>query len=248
MPQPDPPPTVPLARGPLVTVRGLTYRVGRQGSVSVLLNRANFEIAPAERLALRGASGSGKSTLLHGLLGLTPAGADVEGRLTVAEPGGARSYDLRDPDAVAPLRGRVFALVPQRALASLDPVRRIGRQLAELVELYGRGEDPRTLLARVDLPPTCEDLVPGELSGGMARRVALAMALAGRPALILADEPTAGLDPLTRDRVLGEIDDVCSQLGAALLLATHSDVAAARLCARTIELRDGRMVEPSLVG
>lgn len=231
-----------MAKSPLLTVSALTCRTTSASNPrSSLLVDATFGLAAGERVALVGPSGAGKSTLLRCLLGLPPRGTVTSGRLEICRDR-ALIFDLAEPDTLAPLRGRVLALVPQRAAASLDPVRRIGKQLDELVALYGCGGDARQLLRRVDLAPEVLDLYPHELSGGMARRVALAMAMAGRPAVILADEPTAGLDPATRDRVVAELAASCEGHDVALLLATHDEIAAARLCSRRLSLSEGRVV------
>ena len=209
-----------------------------------LLVEVSFKLTAGERVALLGPSGAGKSTLLRCLLGLPPVGTTTRGRLTYTRQS-TRQFDLARPESLVDLRGRDLALVPQRAAASLDPVRTIGAQLVELLALYGSHEAPLELARRVDLPGEVLDQYPDALSGGMARRVALAMAMAGRPALILADEPTAGLDLATRDRVLAELDATCRRIDAGLLLTTHDDIAASRLCSRRLTLHAGQLVPNS---
>src|SRR5699024_8649462 len=144
--------------------------------------------------ALVGESGCGKSILASALCGLLPAGSHVSGAITVLgrDMTGARERDWR------PLRGSAVGLAAQSAAAAFTPVRTIGSQLAEAIEA-ARDADARTgsdlpaLLASVELDAAVADLYPHELSGGMAQRVAVASALAGRPDVIVADEPTAGL-------------------------------------------------------
>ncbi|MGM7645822.1 ATP-binding cassette domain-containing protein [Nocardia sp. JW2] len=121
---------------------------------------------------------------------------------------------------VEPYRGRHIALVPQSASTHFTPVRTIGSQLAETVAALGTSHTPADLLRRAGLEPTALDLYPHQLSGGMAQRAAVAAALAGDPAVIVADEPTAGLDRDHTDRI-GALLRECADAGAAVLLITH---------------------------
>ncbi|MFC9967197.1 ATP-binding cassette domain-containing protein [Nocardia ignorata] len=121
---------------------------------------------------------------------------------------------------VEPYRGRHIALVPQSASTHFTPVRTIGSQLAETVAALGTSHTPADLLRRAGLERTALDLYPHQLSGGMAQRAAVAAALAGDPAVIVADEPTAGLDRDHTDRI-GALLRECADAGAAVLLITH---------------------------
>src|SRR5690606_288585 len=127
--------------------------------------------------ALLGPSGAGKSLALRCLLGLAPAGAVVKGRLRWKE----QWIDLKDARALARLRGRGLALVPQAATASIDPVRTPESQHRELMALHGSKTTPEALLAEVGLGPEFARRFPLSLSGGQAQRAALALALACRP-------------------------------------------------------------------
>ncbi len=195
-----------------------------------------------EALALLGPSGAGKSLVLRCLLGLAPARAHVRGEVVLAE---GRRVELADRRRLAALRGRGLTLLPQAAAASLDPVRTVEAQLRELLVSHGNREDtPTSLLAAVGLD--AESLLkryPHTLSGGQAQRVALALALACRPAVLLADEPTAALDNLAQAQLMTALRDLCGARGITLVLVSHDLALAAGLCARAVVLAGGRVVE-----
>jgi len=217
---------------PALEIRDLTKRfLTGEGPVEVLRG-VSLRLMPGRSLALTGESGSGKSTLLHICAGLEPAdtgtvlirGQDIA---TLSEP--ARASIRR---AGLGLIFQQFNLIP-----SLD----VARNLAFQARLAGR-HDPahvQTLARRLGL----EGLMtryPEELSGGQQQRVAIGRALAARPALVLADEPTGNLDETTGDAVLDLLLETCREAGAALLLVTHSPRLAARCDAR-VHLRAGRV-------
>ncbi|MCA9658420.1 MAG: ATP-binding cassette domain-containing protein [Myxococcales bacterium] len=215
---------------------------------TTLLEVDALELAAGERLGLVGASGSGKSLLLRALVGLRPRGIDVCGALRFA----GASYDLGRPAALAGLRGRGLAYLSQSAAASLDPTRRVDAQLAEVLSLHlqremsGRrdaAEDRRRRLAEVALDPAIAEAYPHQLSGGQAQRVALALALACGPRVLLADEPTANLDTLSGARVLAAIDDAIAGEGLAMILVSHDLAEVAARCPRLVVLDRGRVVD-----
>ncbi len=186
---------------------------------------SDLAIAAGECVAVVGPSGSGKSTLCRALLDLLPPDAHCAG--SVAWQGA----DLRrGSDQWRRLRGTGLGLVLQDHRHALDPVRRVGDQLAELVALHhpdltaeGRRREVASLLARVALAdgPDYGRRYPHELSGGQRQRVNLAAALAGRPALLLADEPTTALDLPVQREILGLLVRLVKDDGLALLLVTH---------------------------
>lgn len=207
----------------------------------VLLDGVSLTLVAGEPLALLGPSGSGKSLLLRCLLGLAPASASVRGTLLW---GDAR-IDLGDRRALAGLRGRGLTLVPQAAAASLDPLRRVGAQLREVMQLHDAStrERPEDRLAEVGLPASHVDRYPRELSGGQAQRVALALALACRPAVLLADEPTASLDCIAQAELLDLLSSRCGDRRIALVLVSHDIALVARRCSRALVLAQGRVAE-----
>jgi peptide/nickel transport system ATP-binding protein len=174
--------------------------------------------------ALVGESGAGKSTVGAVVCAMAPPGAEVSGSVLLA--GGTELVGAPESELRA-VRGRRVALVPQAAASSLTPVRTVGSQLREAIRhLAPSGSHTvETLLCDVGLAPSAARLYPHQLSGGMAARVALAFALIGGPEVIVADEPTASLDPDLAQSILALLRSRAAG-GAAVLLITH-DVAAA---------------------
>lgn len=188
------------------------YAKGMRRRELPVIRDLSLRILPGQVVAVVGASGSGKSLLAHGILDILPRNSHREGRIL---------YDGSEltPKRAARLRGREIVLVPQ-GVTYLDPLMRVGSQV------WGDDADPgakqraRAALARYGLPPDTENLYPFELSGGMARRVLIATAVTHAPRLIIADEPTPGLDAKAAGRILGHFREL-AQGGAGVLLITH---------------------------
>jgi len=192
-------------------------------------------------LALLGPSGSGKSLTLRCLLGLGPPGARIRGHIYLND---GRQAALADRSQLAALRGRGLTLLPQDAAASLDPVRTVRAQLRELIAVHGNREDtPEGLLELVGLGPELLARHPHALSGGQAQRVALALALACRPAVLLVDEPTAALDTLAQLQAITVLQTTCAARGVALVFVTHDLALAARVCRHAVVMDSGCIVE-----
>ncbi|MES5818790.1 ABC transporter ATP-binding protein [Streptomyces sp. RG80] len=208
---------------------------------------AHFDVAAGECLALIGESGCGKSVLASALLGLLPANAQTAGEARLGD------LDLLAADErtlARTVRGRRIGLVPQSPAAHLTPVRTIRSQLEETVtELTGvRGraavrEAAEAAAERVAFPVDHLDRHPHELSGGLAQRAATALALVGDAPLLLADEPTTGLDRDLVDRTVDELRRHVDSGGRALLMITHDLAAAARIADRVAVMYAGRIVE-----
>ncbi|MZD08725.1 ATP-binding cassette domain-containing protein, partial [Streptomyces sp. SID5785] len=194
-----------------------------------------------------GESGCGKSVLASALLGLLPANAETAG---TAHAGGLDLLGADEATLARTVRGRRVGLVPQSPAAHLTPVRTVRAQLAETVRaLTGIGRRGPALTAAVDtaaaraaFPADHLDRYPHELSGGLAQRAATALALVGDAPLLLADEPTTGLD---RDLVERTVDELRRHLGTerALLLITHDLAAAERIADRVAVMYASRIVE-----
>ncbi|MGY1813711.1 ABC transporter ATP-binding protein [Blastococcus sp. SYSU D00820] len=215
---------------PALEVADLTvrFRLDRRQAAVHAATDVSFALHRGRVLALVGESGCGKSVLAAALLRLLPGNATVTGRAVLAPGGGgAAPLDLLaagDRVLRRSVRGRRVALVPQSAATALTPVRTARAQLEETVAELAPGADRRRhaeeLARRVGLDPADLDRFPHELSGGMAQRVAVALALAGEPEVVLADEPTAGLDAPLVDRTLALLRQVADS-GCAVLLITH---------------------------
>ncbi|MEU3270353.1 ABC transporter ATP-binding protein [Saccharomonospora sp. NPDC006951] len=233
---------------PLLSIGDLTvsYRTSR-GSVPALRG-VNLDVHSGEIIALVGESGSGKSTLAHAVLGLLPRGGSLDSGSIRFE--GTELSTLPDR-ALRAVRGTGIALVPQDPVVSLDPVKKVGDQVAEVLVIHGiqgrRGARSAAaeLLARagVDHPESRAGQYPHELSGGLRQRVLIAIALAAGPKLIIADEPTSALDVTVQQRILDHLQELAAASDTAILLVTHDLGVAADRAERIAVMSRGRIVE-----
>jgi len=204
-----------------------------------LLDDITLSVGHGESLGLVGESGSGKSTLARALLGLV---GTTSGHLRF------EGEALDGPVARAALRRRA-AMVFQDPVGSLSPRLRVGPAVTEPLAIHGvhmpggREKAAQGLLGRVGLPPVLARRYPHELSGGQARRVAVARALALDPALLIADEPTAGLDVSVQGEVLNLLSGLREDLGLALLIISHNLAVVRHVTDRTAILYLGRLME-----
>jgi len=227
-------------------VRNLRVEVLADGALRPAVDGVSFDIAAGESVALVGESGSGKTLMARALLDLLPEGARRAGTVTFE----GRDLPVGAESAWGKVRGRGIALVFQEPAAALDPVKTVGSQIEEALAAAGRtGPDARRrareLLAEVAFPDPDRGLAeyPHRLSGGQRQRAFLAIALAGDPLLLVADEPTASLDATVAAEVLDLIDRLRRDRALALLLITHDIAAAFRRADRAIVLYAGRVVE-----
>ena len=229
-------------RDPVLAITGLAVTYGGPPPVRAL-DGISLGVDRGECLGILGESGSGKSTLARAVLGLV-TGAHVEGRVTLG------GLDLRglDEKAWRAVRWARVALSFQ-STASLNPVLRVGTQLAEPLEVHlglkGDGAERRVaeLLHEVGLGPWAAARYPRELSGGQRRLVLLAMALACRPEVVVLDEPTAGLDPATRNHVLALLARIRDETGMALVVMSHDADALEAIADRVAVLYRGWLAE-----
>ncbi|HJZ33713.1 MAG TPA: ABC transporter ATP-binding protein [Hyphomicrobiaceae bacterium] len=221
----------------------LSYRTRRR--VVHALQAVNLSIADGEAVGLVGESGSGKSTIARAVLGLTPQPvARIErGSIRVA----GRDVTHLTEDGWGDVRGQPIAIVFQDPLSYLNPVMRVGRQIAESVERHtpdlSVNARVRELLEQVKLPSSCAVSYPHELSGGMRQRVLLAIAIACRPKLLIADEPTTALDVTTQAEILALLKELRTQLNMAMLLISHDLGIVASACDRIYVMYAGRTIE-----
>jgi peptide/nickel transport system ATP-binding protein len=242
----------------LLDIEGLSVRFllgphGRDGIVSAVTD-ISLRLSAGQVLALVGESGCGKSVLAASLLGLLPANAEVRGRVSLTTGEGTRIelLDASEQLLRSQVRGRLIGLVPQSAATHLTPVRRIGAQLAEAVrELRDAAQTPTVtevtaateeLTTRAGLDLDVLHRYPHELSGGTAQRVGVASALAGHPSVVLADEPTAGLDRPLVDRTVDHLAALAAD-GHAVLLITHDLRAVHRVATDLAVMYASRLVE-----
>ncbi|MFZ5898299.1 MAG: ABC transporter ATP-binding protein [Bacillota bacterium] len=220
-----------------VTFHGAGTPVPALGSVS-------FALSPGRVTAVLGESGSGKSVLAKALMGLLPRNCSVEGSMVYQD---RELLTLGMTDWLQ-LRGREMVLIPQSPLSHLNPVFSVAYQVGEAVQRSGVTGKASTrarvmeLLAQVGFPDAraVARLYPHQLSGGMAQRVLMAIGLAGRPRVVIADEPTRGLDTAARDRICSLLLSLFAD--AAVFIITH-DLEVAELCDEVIVLYAGEIVE-----
>ena len=204
------------------------------GSTTALLGPINVELAAGEKLGIIGESGSGKSLTALSIMGLLPDGVRASGSVTVDghEVVGARDARIR------PLRGKTMAMVFQEPMSALDPLMRVGKQLAQ-----AGVRDCAAALDEVGLAADVASRFPHQLSGGQRQRVLIAMAMAGRPDLLICDEPTTALDATTQDGVLRVIERVTKARGTALVFITHDLGVIRRMCPNVLVMHQGAVVE-----
>ncbi|MGA5063864.1 ABC transporter ATP-binding protein [Streptomyces exfoliatus] len=238
--------TAERAEDAVLSVRDLTVRFRLRGGRTVAaVTGADFDLAAGECLALVGESGCGKSVLASALLGLLPGNAETSG---TALTDGIDLLAADEKTLARTVRGRRVGLVPQSPAAHLTPVRTVRSQLEETVRaLTATGRRARRKAAedaaeRAAFPAGHLDRYPHELSGGLAQRAATALALIGGARLLLADEPTTGLDRDLVDRTADELRRHADD-GRALLLITHDLAAAERIADRVAVMYAGRIVE-----
>lgn len=233
----------------LLSVRGAHVFFGQAEDPVRAVDGVDLEVQQGEVVALVGESGCGKSALALSLARLlkSPPARYAGG---VVELNGRNLWRL-PMHAVRALRGRELGYVFQEPLTALNPVLRVDFQLREAVRVRGRGAQTRRvaeLLRQVELP--AERVLrayPHELSGGMQQRVVLAMALAGSPALLVADEPTTALDVTIQAQILQLLHRLRAELNLAVLLITHNFGLVADLADRVYVMYAGRMVEQGRV-
>lgn len=200
--------------------------------VSRVIDNLSISVHTGEIVAIVGASGSGKTLLADAIMGLYEPNAEVWGDIYF-------DGELQDAAGLEKLRGSEIAFVPQ-SVNSLDPLMKVGFQIG------GDAQRRAGLFERYNLNPLVEDLYPFELSGGMARRVLLCTALMSDPKLIIADEPTPGLDLELAVKAMDDFRDFASQ-GGGVLLITHDIELALRVADRIAVFKDGTVVEETAV-
>ena len=230
----------------LLEVQGLNVWYQLAGDAELHAVRdVSFELDAGERLGVVGESGCGKSTALLALLGLLPPSAQAAGSVVFA----GEELLVSDDDVVRRHRWRDIATVFQGTMSALNPVKRIADQIREPMELHrtasGPAADRRSaeLLELVGLASSVGRRYPHELSGGMRQRAAIAMALACEPRVLLADEPTTGLDVMVQAQILELLGGLARDVGLALVLVTHDLPLVAQVCGRAAVMRAGEIIE-----
>ena len=212
-----------------------------------ILKGVSFSIASGEIVAITGESGSGKSMTALAAMQLLPQGARTTGRILLEN----RDLTTLDEPALCAIRGNDIGMVFQEPMTALNPVKTIGDQVAETVRIHTRTSKPEAYaraaetLTRVGLPQSQFPLTrfPHELSGGQRQRVVIAMAIALRPRLLIADEPTTALDVTTQAQILDLLTKLAREDGMGLMMITHDLAVVADMADRIIVMRNGEIVE-----
>ncbi|MFL5952031.1 MAG: ABC transporter ATP-binding protein [Gaiellaceae bacterium] len=237
-----------MVREPLLSVEDLHVRFGtRRGTVHAV-NGISFDIAPGETLGIVGESGCGKSVTSLAILGLLARNGRVESGKAIFE---GRDLIPQSDRALRSIRGREIAMIFQDPMTSLNPVLTIGRQIREALEThFGMGRrEAETAAAdaidRVGIPSAKARIkdYPHQFSGGMRQRAMIAMALACKPKLLIADEPTTALDVTIQAQILDLLRALVAEEDAALILITHDLGVVAGMCERVNVMYGGMFME-----
>ena len=227
-----------------ISLRQLSVSLPAGASRRLAIADVSLDVRRGETLAIIGASGSGKSVLASAMLAaLAPGLAVVAGSVCLG------TTDLADlgEGALRRLRGNRIALIPQEPTAALNPLMTVGGQIAEVLLIHGAGTTQAgridALLAAVALPPALAGRFPHQLSGGECQRVAIAMAIAMAPEVLIADEATTALDTVTQSQILQLFAALRRRAGHALVFVSHDIAVVAGIADRIAVMDDGRIVE-----
>ena len=234
---------------PLLDVNDLTVEFATRRGIVKAVQHVNISVAKGETLGIVGESGSGKSVTSYAVMRiLDRAGKIAEGSVMFSgiDVKGATEHQMRD------LRGREISMIFQNPRAALNPIRKVGDQIEDVLrqhvqqtQVADRGEKAIEALEQVKIarPRERYHAYPFELSGGMCQRVVIALALACNPQLLIADEPTTGLDVTTQKAVMDLIVELTKRRGMSTILITHDLGLAAAYCDRVVVMEKGRVVE-----
>jgi oligopeptide/dipeptide ABC transporter ATP-binding protein len=211
----------------------------------------NFSIASGEVLGLVGESGSGKSITSLAIMRLLPPQARVSGEILFSENGTTRNLPILPDDYIRQLRGSRIAMIFQEPMTALNPVMRVGDQIAEAVRAHGtRSKNEAAKLAvqamndvAIPEPDRRARDYPHQLSGGMRQRVMIAMAIVNRPQLLIADEPTTALDVTIQAQILELLAELRAKFGLAMLFISHDLAVVSQVADRVAVMYAGSMVE-----
>jgi peptide/nickel transport system ATP-binding protein len=238
-----------MTEPPLLDVNDLTVEFATRRGIVKAVQHVNISVAKGETLGIVGESGSGKSVTSYAVMRiLDRAGRIAEGSVTFSgiDVRAATESEMRD------LRGREISMIFQNPRAALNPIRKVGDQIEDVLRQHvragtenDRGEKAIEALEQVRIarPRERYHAYPFELSGGMCQRVVIALALACNPQLLIADEPTTGLDVTTQKAVMDLIVELTKRRGMSTILITHDLGLAAAYCDRVIVMEKGRVVE-----
>jgi len=238
---------------PLLNVTDLVVDFKTRAGNARVLDHVSLQVREGEILGIVGESGCGKSMTALSIMGLipNPPGQITSGSIKLA----GREMVGMDIDALCKIRGKEIGMIFQEPMTSLNPVFTVGEQIAESVRLH-EGASPKAARARaiemlksVEIPAaeTRADAYPHQLSGGMRQRVMIAMALACRPRVLIADEPTTALDTTVQAQIFDLLQNLQDEMGTAIIMITHDMGAIAELADTVAVMYAGRIVEMGAV-
>src|SRR5471032_666317 len=236
---------------PLLDIKDLTVEFATRRGIVRAVQHVNLSVAKGETLAIVGESGSGKSVISYAVMRiLDRAGSIAEGSVMFS------GLDLRSaPESeMRDLRGREMSMIFQSPRLALNPIRKVGHQIEDVLLQHAQvdsdavSEKAIEVLEQVRIarPRERYHAYPFELSGGMCQRVVIALALACRPQLLIADEPTTGLDVTTQKAVMDLVVELTRERGLSTILITHDLGLAATYCDKVVVMEKGRIVETAL--
>lgn len=232
----------------LLEIENLSIGINRGGRQVRIVEDVNLEVRNGERVGLVGESGAGKSMVLRAIAGLLPRGVEVLSGAIRYD--GKSLFDLK-PSKRLKLMGPEIAMVFQEPMTALNPLMRVGDQIAEGAIRYQGLSRKQARQRAIELmsyvgipdPQTRVTAFPHELSGGLRQRVMIAMAVSLKPRLLLCDEPTTALDVTVQHQVLNLLEELCDEVGAALLFVTHDLAVINQTCRRLAVMYAGHVIE-----
>ncbi len=236
---------------PLLEIQGLRVTHREQA----LVDGVDLTLEQGEALGLAGESGCGKTTTALAVMRLLPASLRQEGSIVLRLPGKDEiNIHKRTEAGMQRVRWRHVSLIFQGAMNSLDPVRKIDHQIGEAIEFHARSAGRKQIATRigellemVGLSASTGTRYPHQLSGGQRQRVMIALALACRPSLVIADEPTTALDVVMQAQVLQLLERLREELGLSVILISHDLAVLAETCDRIAIMDQGRLIESGTV-
>ena len=243
------PTTSPEARQPLLSIRNLSTTFRTESGMVQAVRNVSWDLYPGEFLGVVGESGSGKSVTMASIMGLTPSSAQVSAEGVMYD--GRNLLTLRERE-MRRIRGKEITMIFQDPMTSFNPVRTIGHQIAEAIRVHDSSVSRKAAKARaiellstvgVPSPETRYSQFPHEYSGGMRQRAMIAMAIANRPRLIIADEPTTALDVTIQAQILDVLSLIREETDAATILITHDLGLIAEMSDRVLVMYAGKVVE-----
>jgi ABC-type glutathione transport system ATPase component/ABC-type dipeptide/oligopeptide/nickel transport system permease subunit len=230
----------------VLRIKGLTVGYNTNGHIKKVLDDINLEMRRGHIVGVIGESGSGKSTLAISILGMLKSPAIImKGEITILN----QNLSELNNSKLRQIRGNKIALIPQNSISALNPVFTVVKQVTESILIHKKMSKAEAvsksfqLLQLVGISKESANMYPHELSGGMRQRVLIAMAISNGPEIIIADEPTTGLDVILQGEIITILSDLRNKYGLSVMLITHDIQIALGIADEIVVMRDGKIVE-----